>query len=485
MSANSASTIETNGVNPVPDSERYGRPIDLFPVWFSWNISIFGITLGIYALGFGLSVMQAILAGAIGYFLSCSFVGILAVGSVRTGLPTMVQSRMAFGYHGNKLPTLFGWTANMGWKIILVTMATTTMADVLQNIFPFFAEAGKPTQPALFISFFVILSTTLAGAVYGYSLIMKLEKGIAWITGLFTFAYLFFFIPQIDFASLSTAQPGSFGSFIGVVVFAMTAVGLGFLNFGGDYSRYLPRNTKAGGIVFWTMTGIALPVTVLLALGVMLSVGNPELLDKANHEPLAALTGILPFWFYVPFSIVIIVSLISAVMTGLYSSGLAMLAMGVPLPRWGTTVINALIIVLGSYYLLFISDSFAGTFMSFLATISVMMGSWGAIEMVDLVRQRSLGWNVSHVLHPKEGGRCIRWSAFLSLIAASFVGLGTITSQDPNIGKVCGFLLSEEMKTSVFATSNMGVIVAMILAGVLYAVLTLVLKVESPKYISD
>lgn len=51
-----ASRIETNGVNPVPDSERYGRPFDLFPVWFSWNISIFGITLGIYVFGLGLSV---------------------------------------------------------------------------------------------------------------------------------------------------------------------------------------------------------------------------------------------------------------------------------------------------------------------------------------------------------------------------------------------------------------------------------------------
>ena len=55
--------------------------------------------------------------------------------------------------------------------------------------------------------------------------------------------------------------------FLGGVVLSMTMVGLGFLNYGGDYSRYLPRNTKAGGVVFWTMTGIALPVSVLLILG--------------------------------------------------------------------------------------------------------------------------------------------------------------------------------------------------------------------------
>lgn len=330
MSDNSsAANIEVNGVNPVPDSERYGTPAGLFPIWFSWNISIFGITLGIYVLGLGLSVWQAMLAGVIGYFGSCALVGILAVGSVRTGLPTLVQSRFAFGYHGNKIPTFFGYVANMGWKVTMLSMATTTLADLVCHLLPALAKAdGSPTSACVFGSFAVVIVLTMTGAVWGYQLIMKIEKAIAWITGLFTLVYLFFFIPQIDFSVLGDRPSAGFVEFLGAVVLSMTMVGLGFLNYGGDYSRYLPRNTKAGGVIFWTMTGIALPVSVLLILGVMLSAGNPELLAKANHEPIAALTGILPFWFYVPFSLVIIVSLISAGMTGVYSSGLARLDHG-------------------------------------------------------------------------------------------------------------------------------------------------------------
>ena len=51
MSSNSGNTgvrLETNGVNPIPEHERYGTPFGLFPVWFSWNVSILGITYGIY-----------------------------------------------------------------------------------------------------------------------------------------------------------------------------------------------------------------------------------------------------------------------------------------------------------------------------------------------------------------------------------------------------------------------------------------------------
>lgn len=152
MSDNSsASAIEVNGVNPVPDSERYGTPAGLFPIWFSWNISIFGITLGIYVLGLGLSVWQAMLAGVIGYFVSCALVGILAVGSVRTGLPTLVQSRFAFGYHGNKIPTFFGYVANMGWKVTMLSMASTTLADLMCHLVPVLAQVdGSPTSACVF-----------------------------------------------------------------------------------------------------------------------------------------------------------------------------------------------------------------------------------------------------------------------------------------------------------------------------------------------
>lgn len=475
-----ASRIETNGVNPVPDSERYGRPFDLFPVWFSWNISIFGITLGIYVFGLGLSVWQAMLAGVIGYFLSCALVGILAVGSVRTGLPTLVQSRLAFGYHGNKFPTFFGYLANMGWKVTLLSMATTTLADVMGNLIPsLMGDNGMPLKSCTLGCFIVVLLLTMSGAIYGHLLIIKIEKVIAWLTGLFTIVYLFFFIPNINFSVLDSVPSGNFATFIGGIVLSMTMVGLGFLNYGGDYARYLPRKSEAKSVIFWTTTGIALPVSVLLILGVMLAVGNPELLEKANHEPLAALTGILPFWFYVPFSFIVIISLISAGMTGIYSSGLALLALGVPMSRLGTTILNGVIIALGAYYLLFISDSFVSTFQSFLALISVVMGSWGAIEMVDLIRQKRLGWNTDLALPPSEGGESIRWTAFGSLLVATVIGLGTITSSDPWIGHAVSFLLPEGTEGSVFARANIGLVAAMIIGSVLYAILTFGLKIGS------
>ena len=134
--------------------------------------------------------------------------------------------------------------------------------------------------------------------------------------------------------------------------------------------------------------------------------------------------------------------------------------------RLATTILNGVIIALGAYYLLFISDSFVSTFQSFLALISVVMGTWGAIEMVDLLRQKRIGWDCKLALAPGEGGESVRWTAFGSLIFAS----------DPYIGHAVSFLLPAGSETSVFARANIGLVAAMIIGASLYAVLTFVLQ---------
>ena len=83
--------------------------------------------------------------------------------------------------------------------------------------------------------FAVVLLLTMSGAIYGHQLIIKIEKAIAWLTGIFTIVYLFFSF-RISIFALSSAPSGSFATFVGGIVLSMTMVGLGFLNYGGDYA---------------------------------------------------------------------------------------------------------------------------------------------------------------------------------------------------------------------------------------------------------
>jgi len=474
--------VETNGVNPVPDAERHGKARDLFAVWFAWNVSIMGIGYGIYVFGLGLSVWQGILAGTLGYVVSSFLVGIIAVGGPRTGLPTLTQTRFAFGFHGNRFPAAFAYLSNIGWKVTIITLASTTGANIFARLWPgvFARGDGRPVTWMVLVWFVVVLAATMAVALLGHGFIMRIEQWIAWVTGVMTIVFVAMIVPHIHWSELGNARSGSALAFVGGIVMAMTMVGLGMLNYGGDFARYLPRKTAARGVIGWTTSGIALPVTVLLILGVLLAGSNPTLGAAAASDPIAALTVLLPTWFFVPFSVVIVVSLVSAAMTGIYSSGLALMSVGVPGSRTTITAINGLIIAAGAFYLLFVSDSFLATFQAFLALISVIMGTLAGIQMIDFVRQRRLGWNTDMALPAGQGGRNGRWTALVSLAVATVIGLGTVTSADPNIAKVVGFLLSPAQRDGVLGASNIGVVIALVVGSGLYALLTYALKIDVP-----
>lgn len=472
--------IESNGVNPVPLDERRGKPSGLFAVWFAWNISILGISYGIYVFSLGLNVWQAIVAGTLGYLISCSLVGVLAVGGPRTGLPTLTQTRFAFGFKGNRVPAFFAYLSNMGWKITIITLASTTGANLFSELWPSaFADADGSSATFIVVLWFVlVLATTMVVSVLGHEFIMRIEVWISWVTGILTVVFLGFVLPEVHWSSLGDAPAGEPFVFIGGIVMAMTLVGLGFLNYGGDFARYLRPDTPARSVIGWTATGLSLPVVLLLIVGALLVGSDPELGAAAAADPIGALTDLLPMWFFVPFSIVIVISLVSAAITGIYSSGLALMAVGVPLRRSLTTAINSVIIALGAFYLLFISESFLDTFQSFLSLIAVMMGTMGGIQLVDFVRQRRMGWNTDMALPAGYGGRNGRWTALLSLATATIIGLGLVTSADPYFAKATGFLLSEDAQDGMIAASSLGVVIAMVLGAALYAVLTYVLKLD-------
>jgi purine-cytosine permease-like protein len=62
--------IEMNGINVISESERKGRPRDLFWPWFAANVSVLGLSYGAFVLGFGISFWQAVIVSVVGIVLS-------------------------------------------------------------------------------------------------------------------------------------------------------------------------------------------------------------------------------------------------------------------------------------------------------------------------------------------------------------------------------------------------------------------------------
>src|SRR5438270_585772 len=97
--------VEPGGNEYIPDSERHGRPLDLFWTWMSPNLEFATIYVGVLPIvlfggGFWLTALGCILGTALGSLTH----GFLSSMGPRFGVPQMVQSRAAFGYRAGWNP---------------------------------------------------------------------------------------------------------------------------------------------------------------------------------------------------------------------------------------------------------------------------------------------------------------------------------------------------------------------------------------------
>ncbi|TMR90261.1 cytosine permease, partial [Nonomuraea basaltis] len=196
-------TVEQNGINAVPEAERRGRPGDLFWPWAGSNLSLFGVAFGVYIVGLGLGVVPAVITGAIGYVLSFLLVGLVAIGGTRSGVPTMTLGRAPFGYQGNKLPAVFSYISNVGWEIVLVTLAAQSGAAILARLAP-----GIPGTTATGICFAVAAVVVIAVGVYGHAMIMAVQRYLTYAFVVLTVIYMILMAPRLGSSLETTAGPG-------------------------------------------------------------------------------------------------------------------------------------------------------------------------------------------------------------------------------------------------------------------------------------
>jgi purine-cytosine permease-like protein len=458
--------VELKGIAWVPDAERRGVPRDLGWPWAAANLSVLPVAYGVFVVGLGLNWWQAAIAVIIGCGVSYPLVGLVALAGMRGGAPTMTLSRAAFGHHGNVLPTALSYVSLVGWETVSVTLGVLATRTVLGRI-----GHGMNTVALLAVSFVVIAAATIVLAVYGYNMIMRVQRWITLAVTVMTVIYLIILLPSLHFAA--TAHGGNVGTLIGGITLTATATGLAWTNCGADYSRYLPRGSAVSAVVGWTSLGGALPPFVLMLFGILLTTGDPGLASAAANDPVAALAGTLPDWFLFPFLLTVILSVIAAAVVDLYSSGLNLLALGLRVSRPFAVAIDGTLMILGSAYIVFVSPSFFTPFQAFLSVLGVAMASWTAVFLVDLFVHRRSGYLADELYAPRGAYGRFNTAGVLSFVVAVIVGLGLITSTDPALGRVLGYLLTPAAKAGSIGASNLGVVVAFVVAGACYALLSI------------
>ena len=448
---------ELNDINFIGESERRGKASDLFWPWAGANVSLLALSYGAFFLGFGISFWQATIAAVVGTVGSFALVGVSSLAGKRSNAPTMTLSRAAFGVKGNLLPGLLSYLVFVGWETVLVSLATLATGTVLER------ATSLDRNIALMLGFLIAASLTIFGGVLGHPVIMKLQRWITGITVIATATYIVLTLDEVNWDSVFEIKAGSTAGLIGAIIFAITGIGLGWVNSAADYSRYLPRSVSSKAVFGWTVLGASIVPITLVIYGSALSGSSKELSDAIAMDPIGALTKLLPTWFLIPFALVAILGLVGGAILDLYSSGLTLISIGVRVKRPVAAAIDGTIMLFGTIYIVWFANDFFGPFQGFLITLGVPVAVWSAIFVADVVlRKRDY---VEADLFSETGryGR-VNLVAIALVVIGSIVGWGFVTNTFASWLSWQGYFMSAiGGKEGQWAYANVGVIFALLI----------------------
>ena len=453
--------LELNGTNVIDESERQGKASSLFWPWCGANVSLLALSYGSFFLGFGISFWQATIAAILGTVLSFLLVGVSSLAGKKSNAPTMVLSRATFGVKGAIIPGFLSYLLFVGWEIVLISLATLATGTV------FIRLGNLDHNTAMVIGFVIAVGLTVSAGVLGFAVIMRIQRVLTIVTIVMTGVYISLTLSKVDWNVISALPSGSTQGFIGAIIFGATGIGLGWVNAAADYSRYLPRTTSSKAVIGWTVFGASVVPIILVIYGAALSASNKDLSEAIASDPIGALTTILPSWYLIIFALVAILGLVGGAILNLYSSGLTLISIGLPVKRHVAASIDAVLMLLGAIYFVWIADDFFFPFQGFLITLGVPIAVWSAIFVTDVLLRKS--YHEADLY--KVNGRYGSWNlGSISVMAiGTFVGWGFVTNSFASWLSWQGYFLRIiGGKEGAWAYANLGVFFALLIGFVGY-----------------
>ena len=448
--------LELNGANVIDESERSGKARSLFWPWAGANVSLLALSYGAFFLGFGISFRQATIAAIIGTIGSFFLVGISSLAGKRSNAPTMVLSRASFGVKGSRLPGALSYLIFVGWETVLISLATLATGTVFARV------GGIDRNLSLLLGFTLAATLTVIGGVLGFKVIMKIQKWLTITIVAMTVLYIALTIDNVSWNAVTAIPDGNFQSFVGATIFAITGIGLGWVNAAADYSRYLPRSVSSKSVVGWTVLGASTVPIILVIYGSALSGSSKDLSEAISMDPIGALTTLLPTWFLIPFALVAIFGLVGGAILNLYSSGLTLVSIGVPVKRYQAAIIDAIIMFAGAIYIVWVADNFFYPFQGFLITLGVPVAVWSSIFVADvLIRKKA--YSEKDLFNPSGIYGSVNKGSISLMIVGSIIGWGFVTNTFAPWLEWQGYFLDLiGGKDGPWAYSNVGVIFALL-----------------------
>lgn len=438
------------------DQKRSGKASSQLWPWLAISSGFLPIALAYILFSLELSIQESLVAVAIGFGLSGLTVAAGALAGKRSGLPTLMLSRSAFGVFGNQIP---------GWFVAILRIATPIgVAAIVMSLLIQQPAAERAYTFNSTIGFYTggaIVAVIVALAAY-LALSRKFGTQVRlWVTLAALLATIFiaanaatsFNFSNIDFdVDLALSSPSLAA---GIFIFAI--FGILWASSGADNSRDLSKQASGLATVGWTLLGASVVPALLTSWFLFAFFGaTTELSDQLNSSFRAAST----FIGGPVESVLLLLTALLWLQATFGSAELALSSLGVRKLRNTVVVVLALASLAGGavvWQLLAPSDTWSH-FGSIAIVLSIPAAAWAGTFVSDVLLRRIAYHEVS--LSRAYGFyKSANLANLLTWLIAGTVGAGFLVSSRPEL-QWFGFLASSTNSEAQFQNTNLGVLMA-------------------------
>ncbi len=166
-----------------------------------------------------------------------------------------------------------------------------------------------------------------------------------------------------------------------------------------------------------------------------------------------------------PFAIVAVLGLVGGSVLDIYSSGLALLTLGLRAPRFVAALIDGTVMIAGTIYVVFFARNFVVQFQGFLITLGVPIAAWAGIMLADILLRRR-DYSEPELYTPSGRYGDVRPFPIAVILVATGLGWGLVTNTSASWLTWQGYLLGPfglGGKSGAWAFASLGVLIALAL----------------------
>ncbi|MFC5711220.1 purine-cytosine permease family protein [Thalassorhabdus alkalitolerans] len=397
--------IGSDDIRPLKKAEQRVPFWGILAIWVAANFVITTILTGmlfIPNISFGQAVMVSIVGSAIGA-IPLALMG--RIGT-RTGLPTMVITRGAFGQKGAILPAVANTIVLVGWCWIQAYMAGLSLDYAVSTI------TGYSN-----INLFTILTQLLVIfiVIYGLRGIETTQKfiSLAMLTLAFVVFFQLFNLYNVnDLIQMQISQNPEITAIIAFDIVVATA--FSWMSSVSDYNRGA-RSEK--GAMAATYGGYVIASTLALGLGA--AVGGFSILQgmEQTYDPTVLLAQ---HGFGLIAAIVVFFSVLSTNAMALYSANMSLLNIIPKVDFWKAALGLGIITVLGAL----LKEALMANFFDFILLIATLYIPIFAIVLTDYYILKKGRYDAEEIVENEKGSYMYKNGINIYSYVAYILGAG-------------------------------------------------------------